>query len=68
LKGGTVALSLASEENFHPDRVDIYGVRISVYDRGGSYGLCFRHTGDFRLNDYEELDLEVKSARLVKRK
>ena len=44
----------------------IFGVKLHLDN--GCYRFSFRHTGDFRLNDYEELDLEVMSAKLVKRK
>ena len=47
--------------------VRIYGVRILVDEESGAHHLCFQHTGDFRLSDYEELDLQVLSARLVRR-
>jgi hypothetical protein len=29
--------------------------------------LSFRYSGDFRLSDYEEIDLEVTVARLVRK-
>ena len=45
----------------------IVGVKINQ-PSVGQYSLSFRHLGDFRLGDYEELDLEVVSARLVKRR
>ena len=45
---------------------EIHGVKIYHYG-DGCYGFSVRHTGTFRLRDYEELDLEVKSARLVRR-
>jgi len=34
---------------------------------GGCYRFSFRSTGDFVLHNYEELDLEVLSAKLVRR-
>ena len=44
----------------------IYGVKISQHaDR--CYGISVRHTGHFRLKDYEEIDFEVKSVKLVRR-
>jgi hypothetical protein len=44
----------------------IYGVKISQ-DGDTGYCISVRHTGHFRLSDYEELDIEVKSVKLVKR-
>jgi hypothetical protein len=44
----------------------IYGLKIHV--NNGCYSMSFRHIGEFVLNDYEELDLKVMSAKLVKRK
>ena len=44
----------------------IYGVKISL-DGDKSYCISVKHTGHFNLRDYEELELEVKSARLVRR-
>ena len=44
----------------------IYGLKIHQPEPG-CYSLSFRHAGDFRLADYEELDFEVVSARLVRR-
>ena len=44
----------------------IYGVKILVND--GCYRFAFRHKGNFNLSDYDELDLEILSAKLVKRK
>ena len=47
--------------------VKIYGVRI--YQEGnGCYSFSVRHSGEFKLNDYEELELEVTSARLVRKR
>jgi hypothetical protein len=44
----------------------IYRVKIYQTERGG-YSFSFRHTGDFKLNDYDELDFEVVASRMVKR-
>ena len=44
----------------------IYGLKISQ-DPGGGFRISVRHSGFFSLKDYEELDLEVKSARLVRK-
>ena len=48
-------------------RPKIYRVKIFHHGKG-CYSFSFRHTGDFRLNDYEELDFAVIDARLVRRK
>ena len=48
------------------DKVKIYGVKI-FQDDNGCYTFSVRHTGQFSLRDYEKLELEVKSARLVRR-
>ena len=45
----------------------IYGVTI-IQEGNGGYSFSVKHSGDFKLQDYDELELEVKSARLVKRK
>jgi len=44
----------------------IYGVKISQ-DENQCYCISVRHTGAFRLADYEELEFQVTSARLVRR-
>jgi hypothetical protein len=44
----------------------IYGVKISQ-DENQCYCISVRHAGDFCLADYEELEFEVTSARLVRR-
>lgn len=44
----------------------IHGINITQHTPG-CYCISVRHTGPFSLDDYETLDLEVKSARLVKR-
>jgi len=51
------------EESYEPQ---IYGVKIYNDGKGGHH-FSFRHTGQFKLGDYEQLDLEIASARLVKR-
>jgi len=56
-------------QNPKPDPMEelkIYSLRIS---KGGPAGtsLTFRHTGDFRLNDYEDIELTIADARLVRR-
>ena len=49
-----------------PDSVKIYGVRIRQ-EGSGTYSVNVRHTGHFRLEDFDEIDVEVKSVRLVRR-
>jgi len=44
----------------------IYGVKI-YHDGDGCYGFIWKHTGQFTLKDYQELELEVKSVKLVRR-
>ena len=44
----------------------LYRLRI-CQDGKGSYAMSFTHTGQFRLIDYEEVELEIAGARLVKR-
>ena len=48
------------------DKVKIVGVKI-YYDGSGCYTFSIQHTGVFNLRNYERLELEVKSAKLVKR-
>ena len=48
------------------EKVKIYGVKISQDDYG-CYTFSIQHTGQFNLRNYEKLELEVKSTRLVKR-
>ena len=45
----------------------ICGIKISQ-DAGGCFCISVRHSGTFNLKDYKELDLEVKSAKLVLKK
>ena len=62
-------MEVVKTECMELDRVrepEIYGVKITL-DAGGCYCISVRHAGHFRLKDYEELDLEVKSARLVQK-
>ena len=66
LKLSEVIKTQTSElEHVHEPR--IYKVKICQEGNGG-YSFSVKHSGDFRLQDYEELDLEVTSARLVRRK
>ena len=45
----------------------IYGIKIS-FDGGVAYCISVRHTGQFNLRDYEELDFDVATARLVRKR
>jgi hypothetical protein len=47
------------------EKIKNYSVKISI-EGAGNYSISVRHTGPFCLADYKELDLEVKSAKLVK--
>ena len=47
-------------------KVKIYGVKISQ-DDSGCFTFSVQHTGQFNLSDYETLDFEVNSTRLVRR-
>ena len=49
------------------DEVKIYGMKI-YQDEHECYTFSIQHTGQFNLRDYEKLEFEVKSARLVRRK
>jgi len=49
-----------------PSNVKIYQVKI-CQDTNGCYSFSVRHTGHFKLCDYEEIELEVRSAKLVER-
>jgi len=44
----------------------LYRLRI-CQDGRGSYAMSFTHTGQFRLIDYDEVELEIAAVRLVKR-
>ena len=44
----------------------IYRVKI-LQDASGGFCISVTHTGYFRLRDYEVLEFEVESARLVKK-
>jgi hypothetical protein len=37
------------------------------HDGRGSYSMLFTHTGQFSLQDYAEVELEIMSARLTKK-
>ena len=51
----------------HSSETRIYGVKIYQEERG-VYSFSVRHSGPFRLDDYKEIELEVTSAKLVRRK
>ena len=44
----------------------LYRLRI-CQEGSGNYALSFTHTGRFRLIDYEEVELEIAGAKLVRR-
>ena len=44
----------------------LYRLRI-CQDGQGTYAMSFTHTGQFRLIDYDEVELEIAAARLVRR-
>ena len=44
----------------------IYGLKI-CQEGDGSYCFSVKHTGGFRLQDYDEIEFKVKSATFVKR-
>ena len=48
------------------DKVKIYGVKISQ-DDSGCFTFSVQHTGSFNLKNYQKLELEVKSAKLVRK-
>ena len=50
----------------HPSEPRIYRLKI-IQDAGGGFCISVTHTGRFRLKDYEVLELEVESAKLVKK-
>jgi hypothetical protein len=54
-----------SKEFDHLEKTKIYRVKI-CREGTGNYSISVRHTGPFCLADYKELDLEIKSAKLVK--
>jgi len=56
--------TLISQDTSEPK---LYRLRI-CQDGKGSYAMSFTHTGQFRLIDYEEVELEIAGARLVKRR
>ena len=57
---------MQSDEFDNLEKTIIYGVKI-CQEGTGSYSISVRHTGPFCLADYKELDLEIKSAKFVKR-
>ena len=55
--------TLISQDTSEPK---LYRLRICQEGRG-SYTMSFTHTGQFRLIDYEEVELEIANAKLVRR-
>ena len=58
---------MQTEESEDLNKVNICGIKI-FHHGDGCYCFSISHTGQFRLQDYEELDLEVKSVKLVREK
>lgn len=57
---------MTGTEASNADAMEIRGVRI-FQESSGTYRFIVRHIGPFRLDDYEEIELEVNSARGVKK-
>jgi hypothetical protein len=45
----------------------VYGLTISQ-DPNRGYCISVRHSGVFRLKDYEQIELEVSKARLIRKR
>ena len=59
-------IKMQSEKPCQQSNMKIYRVKI-CQDTNGCYSFSVRHTGHFKLCDYEEIELEVRSAKLVER-
>jgi hypothetical protein len=59
-------VAMGDNESIQTEQPKIYGVKI-VQDGDKCYCISVRHTGEFRLADYRELEFGVSSVRLVKR-
>ena len=66
LENLTEVIKTQSAKLKHLHEPRIHGVRI-LQDPGGCFHISIRHSGAFSLKDYEQLDLEVKSAKLVRK-
>jgi hypothetical protein len=55
--------TLTSQDTSEPK---LYRLRI-CQDGRGSYAMSFTHSGQFRLIDYEEIELEIAGAKLIRR-
>ena len=43
--------------------------RVRIFPEGNfAYQFVIQHNGHFKLQDYEEFDLEIKSARLIRKR
>ena len=58
---------MQSEKSCQLSDVKIYRIKI-CQDSNGCYSFSVRHAGRFELRDYEEIVLQVHSAKLVRRK
>jgi len=58
---------MQSEKPCQLSDVKIYRVKI-CQDTNGCYSFSVRHTGHFELRNYEEIVLQVHSAKLIRRK
>ena len=58
---------MKTNELENPIEPKIYGVRFYRYGNG-CYSFSFRHTGDFHLNDFDEIELTVVGMKLLRRK
>jgi hypothetical protein len=48
------------------DKPKIFGLKICRED-SGCYSFSIRHSGEFNLREYEKLEFEVKSAKLIRK-
>ena len=66
LQSKTEVVKTEPETHDPSGKTRIHGINITQHTPG-CYCISVKHTGPFSLRDYEQLDLEIKSARLVKR-
>ena len=55
------------EKDGSSGETQIHGLKI-CQEGSGSYSISVQHTGSFELRDYDEIEVEVKSTRLVRRR
>ena len=56
-------------ENINPkpeDKVKIYGIKITR-ESTGCYGFSIKHSGPFKLSDYDELELRANAVKMIPR-